>query len=667
MKTQFSIQKNLLLILICTFLFSCSNLNPSNTEDKAAKNFSQKCNKQLAKATELFHYIENLSSEKDAFVFLKHINKLDMVLDKVAGEASLYRNVHPNSNIRSAADECQQKLSSLITDISLSRPFYENLANVDTSATDKITQRYIKNMLRDFRRGGVDKDESTRARIRELRDEIIKIGQEFDSNIRQDVRHIELDSSEELSGLPEDYIAAHTQNENGKILITTDYPDYLPFMKYAHNDKHRLELYKVFRQRGFPANDSALKELLNKRYELAQVLGYQNYAKFITEDKMIKSPDNAQNFIAQINKIAKKRANEDYSILLKRLQKISPKAKTVGDWQKVYLEELIKQEQYKIDSKEIRQYFSYQNTRDGIFELAETLFGIKIQAWDTEAWHESVEAYEILDNDKLIGRFYLDMHPREGKYKHAAHFGFQAGVKDLQIPISALICNFPGGSNNPGQMEHGQVETFLHEFGHLLHSMLGSQQQWLGISGISTEWDFVEAPSQMLEEWVWDAATLQTFAVNEQGQSIPTSIIEKMNAGRYFGKGIWTRQQLFYAALSLNYYNQNPDNFDLNNLSIDLQKRYSPFSHVDGTHFYASFGHLNGYSAIYYTYMWSLVIAMDMFSEFEKYGLRNPDIAMRYREKVLAPGGSKDAAELVADFLGRPYNFKAFAKTLNQE
>ncbi|HEX7028691.1 MAG TPA: M3 family metallopeptidase [Gammaproteobacteria bacterium] len=664
-KLGFSVIAVSLLLVGCDWNQSEAVTEPE-TVDRMAANFTDECERNLAASEKHFRDIENYQGPLTTEAFLQAVDRLGITFDNASSKAGLYENVHPNAYVRTAAEECVQKFSKLATEISLSRPYYDNLRKVNISKADPVTQRYVEHMLRDFRRAGVDKDPATRDRIRKLKEEIVKLGQDFGRNIREDVRHIELDSAEELEGLPEDYIKAHPVNENGKIIITTDYPDYIPFMQYAKSDTARLELYKQFRKRGYPANEAVLAELLQKRHELAKILGYRNYAEYITEDKMIKTPENAQQFIDKITSIAEQRAKQDYAVLLQRLTKIQPEATEVGDWQKTYIEELIKQEKYQIDSRELRQYFMYKDVREGIFNLAETLFGITIRPWKTDnVWHSSVEAYEVYDDDQLIGRFYLDMHPRDGKYKHAAHFGIQQGVKGIQVPISALICNFPGGDGSPGYMEHDHVETFLHEFGHLLHGIFAGQQPWLGISGISTEWDFVEAPSQMLEEWVWDADTLQSFAVNAEGETLPDALIDKMREGRHFGRGLWVKHQMFYAALSLNYYNRNPDEIDLNELAIDLQNRYSPFKYVDDTYFYASFGHLDGYSAIYYTYMWSLVIASDMFSEFKKHGLRNTDVAARYREKVLAPGGSKDAADLVRDFLGRPYSFTAFEKELN--
>ncbi|MEQ8955172.1 MAG: M3 family metallopeptidase, partial [Gammaproteobacteria bacterium] len=554
---------------------------------------------------------------------------------------------------------------ALFSRIGLSRPLYDQLEKVDVDNLGPIDQRYLEKMREDFELAGVNQDEATRQRIEILNEEMVKIGQAFNRNIREDVRAVEV-APQRLAGLPQDYIDAHAPNEEGMVVITTNYPDYLPVMQYAEDDDLRLELYKVFRQRGYPANKEVLENLLAKRYELANLIGFENYAQYVTSDKMIGSADNAADFIERVNEIAKPRAAEDYQVLLERLRQDDQDAAVVGDWQKTYLEELIKNEVYQLDSQEIRQYFSYEKVRDGIFGLVETMFEVEITPWETDTWHPSVETWQILDGGELIGQFYLDMHPRDGKYNHAAQFGVREGVQGLQTPIAALVCNFPGGDGSAGLMEHSQVETFLHEFGHLLHTIFGGHQPRLSLSGVNTERDFVEAPSQMLEEWVWDSDTLKTFAEDGSGEVIPDVLIEKMRAARDFGRGLWTRHQMFYAALSLNYYNRPPTEVDLDQMMQDLQAEYSPFPYVPETHFYTSFGHLDGYSAIYYTYMWSLVIATDMFSEFEREGLRNPEVAQRYREHVLAPGGSKDAAELVADFLGRPYSFEAFENLLNE-
>lgn len=653
------------LFIFCTAGCTTSTQKNSQTANlpKSAEDYGARCEKSLAKTDALFRDIEK-EKYATAEAFLDAINTLHIALDTTLGGTSLFSNVHPDENIRSSAETCQQQFVDLISEINLSKPLYDQFLRIDTSNFSTLDKRFVEQQISDFKRSGVNLSQEKRDQVKQLNSEILRLGQKFSKNIRDDVRTLEITSSEELAGMPEDFINAHPPNDEGKILLTTNYPDYYPVQQYAHNDKLRFDLYKLFRQRANPANTDVLKALLTKRYELANLLGYKHYADYITENVMIKSAQNAENFINKINTIAERKAKQEYNELLTRLTTIDPSAKAVGDWQKTYLSGLIKKEKYQVDSQEVRQYFQYQNVKQGVFDLVEAMFKVEIRPWETDVWHPSVTAHELVENNRVIGRFYLDMHPRAGKYKHAAAFSLQEGIKGVQLPIHALVCNFPGEQSGTELMEHSQVETFLHEFGHLLHGQFGGHGKWLVNAGTSTERDFVEAPSQMLEEWVWDAETLKTFARNEAGEIIPNALIEKMNASRDYGKGIFTKHQMYYAAISLNFYKGDPSQLDMVDTVKTLKEKYSNFGYVEDTYFHESFGHLYGYSAVYYTYMWSLVIASDMFSEFKKHGLRNTDISKKYRNTILAAGGSKDAEILIEDFLGRPYNFDAFADSL---
>jgi thimet oligopeptidase len=248
-------------------------------------------------------------------------------------------------------------------------------------------------------------------------------------------------------------------------------------------------------------------------------------------------------------------------------------------------------------------------------------------------------------------------------------FQLATGQAGRRLPEAALVCNFvrPGPAGDPALLEHSEVRTFFHEFGHLLHHVLGGHVRWAMQSGVATEWDFVEAPSQMLEEWVWDPQVLGSFSRHvSSGEPIPPDLVARMRAADEFGKGLHLRQQAFYAALSLELHRRDPATLDSTRLVAELQEAYTPFRHVPGTFFQESFGHLDGYSAIYYTYMWSLVIAKDLFGAFQARGLLDPEVARRYRRAILEPGGSRPAAELVREFLGRPHGFDAFEAWLDQ-
>jgi thimet oligopeptidase len=274
-----------------------------------------------------------------------------------------------------------------------------------------------------------------------------------------------------------------------------------------------------------------------------------------------------------------------------------------------------------------------------------------------------VAVYDVFDSGKLLGRIYFDMFPRENKYKHYATFTLATGKDGFRLPEYVLVCNFPQATDGPGLMERDDAITFFHEYGHLLHGIFRGNSKWA--TG-DLENDFIEAPSQMFEEWAKDPAILQTFARHyKTNEPIPAELAKKAEAADEFGRALDVRMQMFYAAISLNYYNRDPQGLDTTKLLAQLQERYTPFKYVPDTHLQTAFDHLNGYSAVYYTYMWSLVIAKDMFTEFNKGGLTNPAIARKYRDTVLGASGTKSAGDMVSDFLGRPYSFKAYADWLN--
>src|SRR5690606_18775771 len=323
-------------------------------DDAEARAYFTTCRDEFSTARNQFDAFEQRHEPYMPQELLNDINAMDITLDGALSKTSLYSNVYPNAAVRDAAQVCQQKFVALLGEISLSRPLFNHLVSLDTAGLNELDRRFGGKMLRDFRRSGDDTDEATRERIKALIEETNLIGQTFGKNILEDRRLLEVDSVDDLAGMPEDYIAARKTNDAGKLIISTDYPDYMPFMQYAHNDNLRYEMYKIFRQRAYPANKEVLLDLVRKRHESAQLLGYKNYAEYVTEDKMIKTPANAQTFIDRVFGLATPRAQAEYQVLLKRLQQDDPKATAVTDWQKMYVEQQVKKEQYEIDSQAIR-------------------------------------------------------------------------------------------------------------------------------------------------------------------------------------------------------------------------------------------------------------------------------------------------------------------------
>ena len=602
---------------------------------------------------------------------LRPYNEMLGAIDGTSGIMSLIGNVHPEKPVREAAEACERDVLKLENDINLDRGLYEAVSGVDGAELDAHAKRFVFKVMREFRRAGVDKDEATRTKLKALHEQMVEVGQTFSRNIREDVRTIHIDSAEALAGLPDDFIKAHAPGEDGKIAITTNYPDYFPVQRYAHSEALRRKLVDTFHNRGYPANEEWLKKLLDLRKEYASALGYDDWAEYMAEDKMVKKAAVIEKFIDDVAKIARPRMERDLEVLLKRKQKDSPEAKAIELWDRFYFVDRVRAEQYGFDARTVRPYFEYGRVTAGLMALYGELFGLRFEKNDeTPVWHESVTAYDMFSGDTRIARFYLDMHPRDGKYGHAAMFPLKTGLTDGPIPVGALVCNFPDPSANedPALMEHQQVVTYFHEFGHLIHHLLARGSKWVNLSGIRVEWDFVEAPSQLLEEWAWDPAVLARFAKHiETDEPISADVVAKMRASSEFGKGVHIMRQVFYTALSYHLHATDPAKVDLLQFMKNMQARYMPYPYVDGTHTYASFGHLEGYSSMYYTYQWSLVLAKDIFTRFAKAGLLDTATAQEYREKILMPGGSVDADELVESFLGRPQNLEAYRTWLESD
>jgi thimet oligopeptidase len=590
-------------------------------------------------------------------------------IDAVGSQSSLIENVHPEASLRAAAEKMSQKASAFSTALSLNRDVYDALTAIGLEDADPVTRYYVEKELRDFRLAGVDRNEATRTKVKALREELVEIGQAFTRNIRDDDRTVTLKDARELEGLPQDYIDRHKPDANGEIHLTMDYPDAIPVFQYARSDDLRRRMYMAYNNRAYPTNMDVLQQMMAKRHELATTLGYRSWAEYITADKMVGSDTRAAEFIDDVSNASAARAESEYRVLLARLQQDDPKATIVQQWQSGYYSEQVRKSSYDFDSQKVRPYFPYTRVKDGVLGITSRLFGVEFrQVKDAPVWHESVECYEMFEGGRLVGRFYLDMHPRDGKYNHAAQFDVRTGIEGRQIPEAALVCNFPGGDpGDPGLMQHSDVTTFLHEFGHLIHTLFAGHQPWCGIGGIRTEWDFVEAPSQMLEEWAWDPAVLATFAKHhETGEAIPAELVRQMKRADEFGKGLRVRRQMVYAQISLSFYRGDPAAIDADALVREISARYQPYPFVEDTHMQCAFGHLGGYSAIYYTYMWSLVIAKDMFAQFDRNDLLKPGVAVRYRNTVLAAAGTKPAAAMVEDFLGRPFNSEAWRAWLDQ-
>lgn len=583
--------------------------------------------------------------------------------------AGLMEQVHPDAGFRDHATAMFTKASAAQTAIALNHEIYNALAALDLSKADAATKYYVQRQLLQFRLAGVDKDDATRARLKKLNDLATEQQSMFDRNIADGQNMVEANASE-LDGLPQDYIDRHKPGANGKVQITTNYPDALPVFSFAKSDSLRRRVTIAFLTRAYPKNQEVLTNLLKTRYEIATLLGFSNWADYNAADKMIAKGHNIADFIQQVRDAARPLAKREFEMLLAEKQKTDPGAKEIWDYERAYLSEQVRRTKFDFDSQSVRPYFPFMQVKQGILDAAAELFQVSFQQeMNVPSWDPAVETWIVIDHGKPIGRFYLDMHPRSGKYSHAEMAPVLDGIRGKQQPEAILVCNFPAPTaDDAGLMDYGDVQTFFHEFGHLMHHILGGQQQWAGITGISMESDFVEAPSQMLEEWIRSPQVLAKFAHHyKTGEPIPAELVARMNRASAFGRGAWADRQNSLTSISYDIYKTKPESVDLDKVTLDDNRNYTLFTPLPETHMWASFGHLGGYSSAYYTYLYDKVISEDFFLQFDHKNLLAGDAPMKYRRVVLEPGGSMSANDLVKNFLGRPQNMTAFQHWLGEE
>ena len=623
---------------------------------EARRWLAQRCDDSLALAATTVADLKAADRPSAAQV-VEAWNEIQIALGNASAAASVHSETHPDAAVREAGDDAMRRIDAFSTDLGLDRELSDIVGAVSDEGLDHDSARLLSRIRRDFHRSGVDRDEATRARLKELAELELAASQEFSRNIRDGVRKIHV-RPQDLAGLPDDWLTDHPADDNGLVTVTTDYPDSVPLMSFCTNRATREAMTLERLNVAWPVNDEVLLRLIALRQERATLLGYATWADFDAEVKMIKTGTAIREFIDKIAAAAQDSALRDKAVVLRRMQQDVPEAQDITSVDLAYYGEVVRKETYDVDAQLVRTYFDFAAVRQGLLDVTARLFGLSwVAVPDAPVWHPDVTAYDVVRDGERIGRIYLDLHPRDGKFKHAAQFDLVSGVTGRQLPEGVLVCNL-----TRGLMEHDEVVTLFHEFGHLIHHVVGGNQRYARFSGVATEWDFVEAPSQMLEEWAWDPTVLASFAKNAAGEPIPAALVERMKKGEDFGKGYQARTQMFYAGLSHALY--TAPQTDATATLREQQERYSVFPYIPDTHFHCAFGHLDGYSSGYYTYMWSLVIAKDMFSAFDPHNLFDPQVAGRYRDTVLAPGGSRDAADLVADFLGRPYSFDAYAEWL---
>ncbi len=541
--------------------------------------------------------------------------------------------------------------------------------------------RLFEDVLRDYRRAGLELPKNARAEVEDLRKQLTGVCTDFDANITAANTKLTF-SPEDLEGLPDEFLKQEDlRDENNDYELSANVTwHFVTVMENARSENTRKRMKIARYSLAADKNVALLNEILRLRTVIAHKLGYASWADFKTETKMAGNSATAIQFLRDLKEglESKFQAELESYRLIKAEETQDPQAVlNVWDWR--YYANQLKKQQYQVDSEQLRAFFPYQRALDGMFQTYEKLFGLKFAPLEAPyKWIEDLQFYLVSDADtnEPLGTFYLDMFPREGKFNHFAQFGLIDGKRlpngQYQRPCVALICNFPSPSDDrPSLLSHNEVETLFHEFGHALHSLL-TRANYSRFSGTSVPRDFVEAPSQMLENWIWDQDVLNTFAAHYEDpeRKIPTDIIPKLKAARLATIGTFYRRQLSFGLLDMELHSGSDPEATPDVLSVSDQTIADVFlPNPENTAFVAGFGHLTGYDAGYYGYAWADAIAADMATVFEDSPLKyfDTEAGRRLRDEIYAPGDSRDVNESIERFLGRPRSIKPFLKSVGIE
>jgi thimet oligopeptidase len=624
--------------------------------DAAAIN--QRCDGELAAARAL---IATMEKDRNPARLLPDFNRFEITSSAFTSPVYLLANVAVDKATRDAAQACIEKFTPLETEVFQSAALFKRVSAY--KPRDAAEATYRDALLEGFQDTGASLPPAKRARVKAIADELSVLGLAFQKASNEDPSTVTL-SVEEAAGMPPDWLAARKRDEQGRLVLGMDYPTTVPFLQNASNEEARRKVWMAFQNRGGQPNLERLDRALKLRYEMARLHGQPDYASLALRRRMAGTPKAVADFLGRVHAaVAEGEARELTELRAEKAALLNQPldAVKVQRWDVSFLQERLKRSRYAIDQEKLRAYFPTEPSLQFAMKTAERLYGIEFAAPTTPVplWHKDVRFFEVYERQadgsrgSYIGSAYLDLFPREGKFNHAAAFPV-VPVSRLtgQKPASVLVANF-----NPKGLNHEELETLLHEFGHVLHGVLSSTR-FAAQAGTAVKRDFVEAPSQMFEEWARRPETLALFAeVCSECPRLDAAQLKQLDEARKFGRGIRYARQWQYATFDMRLHTGAPKAA----LPVWAElERSMPLGYAEGSMLPANFGHLlGGYAAGYYGYMWSEVMALDMLSAF-KGQLLDPAVGRRYRELILSRGGEVPPQKMVEAFLGRKPSADAF-------
>jgi thimet oligopeptidase len=612
---------------------------------------------------------------------VRALDDIGFQLGLVDNRLSLIKETSTNAAVRAAATDAVKELEEWMVGLDYREDVYRAVkAYADTKpALEGEDAKLLFETMRDYRRAGLELPKSERDEVERMRKELSRLMTDYETNITKAQKALKFTKAD-LDGVPEDFLKQIKTGDDEYTVMANITWHYITVMDNARPEEARKRLYIAQSNLAKEENVPLLEKILPLRDDIARKLGYKTWADYQTEVKMVKNAATAISFLENLKAGLQPKFNaelEEYR-KLKARETGDPNAKiNVWDWR--YYSNQLKKEKYDVDAEQLRVYFPYQRVLEGMFDIYQSIFGLKFERVEPPyKWIGDLQLYTVSDaqTGEPLGLFYLDMFPREGKYNHFAQFGIIEGklLPDgkYQRPTCALICNFPSPtSDHPSLMSHDDVETIFHEFGHAMHTIL-ARAKYSRFSGTSVPRDFVEAPSQMLENWPWDKKVLDSFAADyrDPSKKIPAEILAKLKEARLATEGTRYERQLSFGLMDLTLHTQIHDDNAQEAVKLSNRVLSDAFLPVpEDTAFVAYFGHLMGYGAGYYGYAWADAIAADMATVFEKLpdGYFDKEAGMRLRKEIYEPGDSRDVNISIEKFLGRPRSIEPFLKKVGIE
>ncbi|UZO82464.1 M3 family metallopeptidase [Aquimarina sp. ERC-38] len=664
--------------------------NPlSNTFDEAP--FSSLKNEHFLPAIQQAIFqkkeeIQKIITNKDIPTFQNTVAALDYAGEQLSRVTSVFFNLNSaetNEDIQKIAQEVSPLLAELSNDISLNEALFRRIKTVfdqkDQLDLTPEEQTLLEKNYKSFVRNGALLPEDAKEKLRKIDKELSQLGLKFGENVLAATNNFELLITDEkdLNGLPEGAkeaakALASSKDKEGW-LITLDYPSYIPFMKYADNRDLRKKLSIAFGskcyQDAFDNQENVLK-IVNLRYQRAQLLGYSSHAHYVLEERMAKNPASVQAFLSDLLEKSKPAAEKEFQQLQQFAQELD-QIDQLQKWDSAYYAEKLKQEKYALDDEVLKPYFELENVIDGVFQVASRLFQLQFKEITTiDTYHKEVKTYQVLDkNGDFMALFYADFHPRAGKRNGAWMTSYKTQMQKEGInsrPHISIVCNFTKPTpTKPSLLTFNEVTTLFHEFGHALHGILANTT-YPGLSGTSVYWDFVELPSQILENWCYEKEALELFAKHYQtGETIPMELIDKIKKSSTFMEGMATLRQLSFGFLDMAWHAGNPEGIkDVKKQENEVFKQTDLFPEVPQTCMSTSFSHIfqGGYSSGYYSYKWAEVLDADAFDYFQENGIFDKDTATKFKDHILSKGGTEDPMQLYKRFRGKEPKPEALLK-----